>query len=106
MKSWWRQTVRLYIAYDLSTDYESIAGIDDSHDFADFEHLNAYGAQKLSSYIGNLVVNQYGIKSDTTGSELSRWEKSVKRTKKALKMAREYTDRGEAQVVGEYEAAK
>lgn len=25
---------------------------------------------------------------------------------KALKMAREYTDRGEAQVVGEYEAAK
>lgn len=26
--------------------------------------------------------------------------------KKALKMAREYTDRGEAQVVGEYEAAK
>ena len=50
--------------------------------------------------------NQYGIKSDTTGSELSRWEKSVKRTKKALKMAREYTDRREAQVVGEYEAAK
>ena len=71
-----------------------------------FEHLNAYGAQKLSSYIGNLVVNQYGIKSDTTGSELSRWKKSVKRTKKALKMAREYTDRREAQVVGEYEAAK
>lgn len=95
-----------YDFLDLSTDYESIAGIDDSHDFADFEHLNAYGAQKLSSYIGNLVVNQYGIKSDTTGSELSRWEKSVKRTKKALKMAREYTDRGEAQVVGEYEAAK
>lgn len=95
-----------YDFLDLSTDYESIAGIDDSHDFADFEHLNAYGAQKLSSYIGNLVVNQYGIKSDTTGSELSRWEKSVKRTKKALKMAREYTDRREAQVVGEYEAAK
>ena len=47
-----------------------------------------------------------GNKSDTTGSELSRWEKSVKRTKKALKMAREYTDRREAQVVGEYEAAK
>lgn len=33
-------------------------------------------------------------------------EKSVKRTKKALKMAGEYTDRREAQVVGEYEAAK
>lgn len=95
-----------YDFLDLSTDYESIAGIDDSQDFADFEHLNAYGAQKLSSYIGNLAVNQYGIKSVTSDSELSRWEKSVKRTKKALKMAREYTDRGEAQVVGEYEAAK
>ena len=84
----------------------NVVGITITNDFADFEHLNAYGAQKLSSYIGNLVVNQYGIKSDTTGSELSRWEKSVKRTKKALKMAREYTDRREAQVVGEYEAAK
>ena len=80
--------------------------IDDSHDFADFEHLNAYGAKKLTAYIGNMAVNQYGIKSDTAKSELSIWKKSVKRTKKALKMAREYTDRGEAQVVGEYEAAK
>lgn len=53
-----------------------------------------------------MAVNQYRIKSDTAKSELSRWEKSVKRTKKALKMAREYTDRGKAQVVGEYEAAK
>lgn len=95
-----------YDFLDLSTDYESSVGIDDSHDFADFEHLNAYGAQKLSSYIGDMAVNQYCIKSDTAKSELSRWKKSVKRTKKALKMAREYTDRGEAQVVGEYEAAK
>lgn len=95
-----------YDFLDLSTDYESIAGIDDSHDFADFEHLNAYGAKKLTAYIGDMAVNQYGIKSDTAKSELSRWKKSVKRTKKALKMAREYTDRGEAQVVGEYEAAK
>ena len=52
-----------YDFLDLSTDYESIAGIDDSHDFADFEHLNAYGAQKLSSYIGDMAVNQYGYKS-------------------------------------------
>ena len=88
------QSVELFCAYD------------DSHDFADFEHLNAYGAQKLTAYIGNMAVNQYGIKSDTAKSELSRWKKSVKRTKKALKMAREYTDRREAQVVGEYEAAK
>ena len=95
-----------YDFLDLSTDYESIAGIDDSHDFADFEHLNAYGAKKLTAYIGDMAVNQYCIKSDTAKSELSRWKKSVKRTKKALKMAREYTDRGEAQVVGEYEAAK
>ena len=95
-----------YDFLDLSTDYESIAGIDDSHDFADFEHLNAYGAKKLTAYIGNMAVNQYGIKSDTAKSELSIWKKSVKRTKKALKMAREYTDRGEAQVVGEYEADK
>lgn len=95
-----------YDFLDLSTDYESIAGIDDSHDFADFEHLNAYGAKKLTAYIGDMAVNQYGIKSDTAKSELSRWKKSVKRTKKALKMAGEYTDRGEAQVVGEYEAAK
>ena len=95
-----------YDFLDLSTDYESIAGIDDSHDFADFEHLNAYGAKKLTAYIGDMAVNQYGIKSDTAKSELSRWKKSVKRTKKALKMAREYTDRRETQVVGEYEAAK
>ena len=73
---------------------------------ADFEHLNAYGAKKFTAYIGNMAVNQYGIKSDTAKSELSRWKKSVKRTKKALKMAREYTDRREAQGVGEYEAAK
>ena len=53
-----------------------------------------------------MCIRDSGIKSDTAKSELSIWKKSVKRTKKALKMAREYTDRGEAQVVGEYEAAK
>ena len=35
-----------------------------------------------------------------------RLRRNVIFTKKALKMAREYTDRREAQVVGEYEAAK
>ena len=42
-----------------------------------FEHLNAYGAQKLSSYIGDMAVNQYGIKSDTAKIRAFKMEKSL-----------------------------
>ena len=54
------------------------------------------------------IIYNYGKFCDDFKStlKLGAYKKSVKRTKKALKMAREYTDRGEAQVVGEYEAAK
>ncbi len=46
-----------YDFLDLSTDYESIAGIDDSHDFADFEHESLWCQKAYGIYW------QYGCES-------------------------------------------
>ena len=88
---------------DLSTDLESV-GIDDANDFCDFEHLNVYGTRKLTSYLGKLAVEKYGIHSETTDSEKSRWEKSLKKTEEVMDMCESCIDRGTLMGFGELEA--
>lgn len=92
-----------YDFLDLSTDLESV-GIDDANDFCDFEHLNVYGTRKLTSYLGKLAVDKYGIHSETTDSEKSRWEKSVKKTEEVMDMCESCIDRGALMGFGELEA--
>ena len=63
-----------YDFLDLSTDYESIAGIDDSHDFADFEHLNAYGAKKVTKYLGAYLTEHYDLPDRREDSAYAAWD--------------------------------
>lgn len=93
-----------YDFLDLSTEYENIVGIDDANDFSDYDHLNVYGTRKLTSYLGKLAVEKYGIHSETTGSEKSRWEKSVKKTEEVMDMCESCIDRGTLMGFGELEA--
>lgn len=67
---------------DFESNYSDI-GIDIQNDFYDNEHLNIYGARKMTSYLGRLFVSEYGVKShDMDLEEKNNWERSVEYTKK------------------------
>ncbi len=58
--------------------YASELGFDINKDWYNWDHLNIYGAEKLTDYLGGLIVNQYGV----TGAVLNEqqkaeWENSV-----------------------------
>lgn len=53
-------------------------GIDVNHDFIDPAHLNAYGAEKLSRYLGNKLVNEYGLESHAGDSKYYQWDLDAK----------------------------
>ena len=50
-------------------------GIDLTKDFYNYDHLNAYGAAKLTDYLGNILQTKYGIERRTlSGSEKEEWD--------------------------------
>lgn len=59
-------------------EHVEMAGLDSQYDYYNFEHLNIYGQQKLTSYLGDMIVNDFGV-VPVTQSEGSRrqWETCV-----------------------------
>lgn len=94
-----------YDFLDLSTGYD-IIGLDDSNDFADFEHLNVYGTRKFTSYLGKYVIDKYNIKSETTSAEKDHWEKSVEKTHYIMNTCEQCIDSKIVTGFGEVEASK
>lgn len=77
-----------YDLLDLHNNY-SIAGIDDAKDFADFEHLNIYGAQHFTSYLAKYMCDNYDVKSATTDSQKAKWDECAKKTHEVIDMSEE-----------------
>lgn len=83
-----------YDYINLEKDYLS-AGIDYKTDFYDDDHLNVFGARKLTHYWGDLLVNKYGIKGHTlTQEQQNSWEHSVEFTNNYIKLAEERINNG------------
>ena len=53
-------------------------GIDPSHDFRDYgNHMNYYGAQKVSAYYGRYLAEHYGLEDRRGNPDYAFWEESV-----------------------------
>ena len=67
----------LYINF---LDYQEEIGIDWSKDTYDAgEHLNVYGAEKLASYFGKILVEECGVADHRSDAQLSAvWDEKVK----------------------------
>ena len=48
-------------------------GLDYATDYMDTNHLNYYGQEKLSKYIGGYLTNQKGIVDNRENEQYNRW---------------------------------
>lgn len=54
-------------------------GIDIKTDYYNLDHLNIYGTVKMTTYLGNIIQNDYGIgKSELSDSEKENWDSAAK----------------------------
>lgn len=54
-------------------------GLDTSHDFYNVDHLNVYGQQKFTEYLGNILCERYGVtKSELTDSQKAQWDETAR----------------------------
>ena len=53
----------VFLDMNESNVYDIELGYDYANDNADHEHANAWGAQKITSYIGNVLVSDYGLEA-------------------------------------------
>lgn len=59
--------------------------IDVSHDFRDVgNHMNYYGAQKVSAYYGKYLAEQYGLEDRRGNPDYAFWEESVDKFEEAV----------------------
>lgn len=59
---------------DFNKGHYDKMGLDFSTDFADEFHLNTSGNEKFSKYLGNILVEQYGLVNHSGDKKYSSWE--------------------------------
>lgn len=80
---------------DLQNEKETI-GIDHETDFYNSHHLNVYGQMKLTEYIGDLVINGYGIVPlDQSPESKAQWETAANCTTEYFEMAKRAIEDGQ-----------
>ena len=53
-------------------------GFDVSKDFYNWDHLNVYGCEKLTDYIANMMIDDYGVTpAELTEKQKAEWDDSV-----------------------------
>ena len=75
-----------YINFE--NDFEKI-GLDKNTDFVDGQHMNSYGAEKFSKFLGEIIVNEYEIEDirndlnikSVFDEKLLRYEEAMKEEK-------------------------
>lgn len=64
-----------FINFERNSD---LIGLDYENDFFNDDHMNIYGQQKFTKYLGNLLMNDYGItKSNLSDDVKKNWDTSV-----------------------------
>ena len=76
-----------YTVWNLQDEMGSI-GIDKTHDFYNEHHMNIYGQMKLTEYLSNKIVNDYGvIPMPQTTENLQAWSQCAANTNAYYEMA-------------------
>lgn len=67
-------------------------GLDYSKDFANCDHLNIYGQQKMTDYLSSILCSEYGLtKSDLSESQKEEWNNVSDYTKRYVKFVEQKT---------------
>lgn len=67
-----------YDYINLERDWKKI-GLNLSRDFYNYDHMNIYGTEKLTDYLGKIVQNQYGVgKTDLSAQQKEKWDLAAK----------------------------
>ena len=83
-----------YPLLNLQKEADAI-GIDTSHDYYNVHHLNIYGQIKLTDYLGNFIVNEYGLTPrPQSESNKLEWEHCTSNTKEYIEMAKDAIQSG------------
>lgn len=61
-----------------------VIGIDFTKDFYDGYHLNRYGAEKITSYMGNYLINNFNIADKRNMIEYKDWNKEYEVYKRVI----------------------
>lgn len=86
---------------NLETNYGEI-DLDVSHDFYNEDHLNVYGAEKFTRYLGQLLVEKYNLESNRlTSKQREEWLDSVSATKKVFNKAKKFISDGSETFISE-----
>lgn len=73
------------------TDHMEEIGIDPDTDFADKEHLNTFGAQKMTKYLSNYIVDNYDITINHSEKVQNEWEYCSEKMHDILKACEQQT---------------
>lgn len=66
-----------YDYLDFEPDSKTI-GLDYKEDFYNDEHMNVYGQQKFTAYLGQYLIDHYGLqRSSLSAKSQERWERSA-----------------------------
>ena len=80
--------------WDLQKETEQI-GLDVQTDFYNAHHLNVYGQQKLTNYLGNWIINEHNLVPREQSSEnIQHWQKAAQIAEKFHAYAKEETAAG------------
>lgn len=60
--------------YNFLTEYKTAIGLDYNTDFSDKQHLNHMGNTKLTTFLGDLLKNEYNIPDRRGDEKFTSWE--------------------------------
>lgn len=82
-----------YPFLNLNNSFDEL-GIDELHDFYNAEHLNVYGMEKLTTYLGNYITEHYDVTSSHSDEVCRQWADSASRTGQLRETCKSDIDQG------------
>ena len=67
-------------------------GLDPTHDFYNFSHLNIYGAEKFTSFLADHIVHRYQLRTEHTDAVTAEWEDCASYNEEVLLYLKTLTD--------------
>ena len=85
--------------YNFERNYAEL-GIDLKNDFYNYDHLNIYGCEKFTQYMGRLLRGKYNVgKTELTEKQQKNWNKAAKNFRKLYDYSDEMIKSGKKYVV-------
>lgn len=76
------------------SDYLDEIGIDISTDFMDSEHLNVFGAEKMTLYFSRYITEHYDVVSEHDEEIVREWQDCASMVDRVLEVCKQETKRG------------